>query len=135
MPFCIPWAPLPRPWLSIGVFIIFLTCRLKKKVVFSSFSSQENVPRLFITGSKRPNDYFFEKVYFLFSFLFCLLVTSGRLLFYGVFYSLIINRLTTIYCTDSLLKCFISEELTNIGGQYICKFENIYIYVMRDVPV
>lgn len=88
-------------------------------------------PDYLLLEAKGPMITFFKKVYFLFNFI--ILFTSY---FWEtiVLYSSIINGLNTIHYTDPLLKCFISKELINIRAQSICKFENIYIYVMSSCP-
>lgn len=142
IPYCL--GTLPKIWvilLSWGpgpllIFHYFLGLQIKLYFpVFLVIASQENFSRLsVVTGSKRSNDYFLKKSLSRSILLFCLLVTFGRLLFCSVLYSLIIYGLNTIYCIDFfLLKCFTFKELINIGAQSN-KFENFYIYVMRDCP-
>ena len=45
---------------------------------------------------------------------FIVLFTLGRLMFYCILYSLVMDRLHTTDYTDPLLKYLISEELVNI---------------------
>ena len=63
---------------------------------------------------------------------FIVLFTLGRLMFYCILYSLVMDGLHTTDYTDPLLKYLISEELVNIRTWSICKLENIYIYVMSS---
>ena len=55
-------------------------------------------------------------------------------MFYCILYSLVMDGLHTTDYTDPLLKYLISKELISIRTWSICKFENIYIYVMSSCP-
>ena len=60
---------------------------------------------------------------------FIVLFTLGRLMFYCILYSLIMDGLHTTDYTDPLLKYLISKNVISIRAWSVCKFENIYIYV------
>ena len=103
----------PGYWLCTDIFIIFLACRRKKPTLhFSSFSIQGNVSRISVTRTKKSNDCFYKKVSILIKFI--VLFTLGRLMFYCILYSLVMDGLHTTDYTDPLLKYLISKELISI---------------------
>lgn len=107
----------PRYWLCTDIFIIFLACRKKKKkqknnqpCIFPAFPAREMFPEYLLLEPKSLMIAFIKKSLIKFIVLF----TLGRLMFYCILYSLVMDGLHTTDYTDPLLKYLISEELVNI---------------------